>query len=223
MSNTLRQSFLDALQFRHACKAFDNTKKISDEDFDFILKALHLAPSSFGLEPWKFLIVQNEAAREKIKAQAWGGQNQIPTSSHFIVLMQQVGRSLRYDGELFEENLFQRRKMPPEIAEKYRGFVKQFQEKDFELLASQRHLDDWAARQVYIPLSHLMIAAAMIGVDSCPMEGFNRKAVSDVITQISDINPQQFQPAVLLALGYRQDPQPEKLRKPLDDIVEWVR
>lgn len=222
MKEQAKALFLQAMEFRHACKEFDHTKKIPAEDFDYILQAMHLSPSSFGLEPWKMVVVQNTDVREQIKAHAWGGQNQIPTASHFVVIMQNVGESLRYDGELFEHYLFERRKLPPEIAEKYRGFVQQFQEDDFDLLSSQRQLDDWAVRQAYIPLAQMMLAAAIQGIDSCPMEGFNRREVSKVLATACDVDPEAYQPAVLLAFGYRKEPQPEKLRKPLSDTLQWV-
>lgn len=69
-----KQAILDAFHYRHACKQYDPTKKISDEDFQFILETGRLSPSSFGFEPWRFLVIENHAIRELIRDNAWGGK-----------------------------------------------------------------------------------------------------------------------------------------------------
>jgi nitroreductase len=79
-----KQEILDAFWFRHACKEFDDSRKLNAEDFQFILETARLSPSSFGLEPWKFLVVQNPLLREKLAACTWGGQKQLPTGSHAL-------------------------------------------------------------------------------------------------------------------------------------------
>ena len=73
----VKESIIEAFNYRHACKEFNPEKKISDQDFNFILETGRLSPSSFGFEPWKFLVVQNQNLREKIKEHAWGGKKQI--------------------------------------------------------------------------------------------------------------------------------------------------
>jgi nitroreductase len=85
-----KQEILDAFNFRHATKEFDPTKKISDEDFQFILETGRLSPSSVGYEPWKFLVVENKDLKEKLKAVSWGAQGQIPTASHFVIILVQT-------------------------------------------------------------------------------------------------------------------------------------
>ncbi|ODN41714.1 NAD(P)H-dependent oxidoreductase [Piscirickettsia litoralis] len=222
MSEQIKSQFISALEFRHACKEFDSERKISPSDFDFILQSMRLAPSSFGLEPWQFVVIQDMTLREKIKEHAWGGQNQIPTASHFVVAMHNKGAGLRYDGPLFDEYLFKRRELPPEMEEKYRGFVEQFQENDFDLLQSQRNLDDWAGKQIYIPLAHMLIAAAMLKIDSCPMEGFNRVEVGKLLADELAIDAEVYSPAFLIAFGYRKNQQPNKLRRSLDSLVKWA-
>ena len=93
MSHT-QQHITDALAFRHACKDFLSDKKISETDFETILKAGHQAPSSFGFELWKFLVIQDPTVREKLKAFAWGAQNQLPNSSHFMIVLARRGEHL---------------------------------------------------------------------------------------------------------------------------------
>ncbi|MEC2164969.1 nitroreductase family protein, partial [Bacillus velezensis] len=78
-----KQQIIEAYQFRHATKEFDPEKKISESDFEFILETGRLSPSSLGLEPWKFVVVQNPELREKLREFTWGAQKQLPTASHF--------------------------------------------------------------------------------------------------------------------------------------------
>ncbi|MBN4863246.1 NAD(P)H-dependent oxidoreductase, partial [Staphylococcus sp. EG-SA-32] len=84
--NQMNQTIIDAFHFRHATKEFDPTKKISDEDFNTILETGRLSPSSLGLEPWHFVVVQNKELREKLKAYSWGAQKQLDTASHFVLI-----------------------------------------------------------------------------------------------------------------------------------------
>lgn len=84
--NQMNQTIIDAFHFRHATKEFDPTKKISAEDFNTILETGRLSPSSLGLEPWHFVVVQNKELREKLKAYSWGAQKQLDTASHFVLI-----------------------------------------------------------------------------------------------------------------------------------------
>jgi hypothetical protein len=82
-----KEEILKAFSFRHATKEFDPNMKISDEDFQFILETGRLSPSSVGYETWKFLVVQNMELREKLREVSWGAQGQLPTASHFLVIV----------------------------------------------------------------------------------------------------------------------------------------
>ena len=83
----MRDKFLDAMMFRHACKEFDDSKKISDEDFAKILEIGRLSPSSFGFEPWKFLVIQDTTLRSKLKEIVWGAQGTLPSASHYLIIL----------------------------------------------------------------------------------------------------------------------------------------
>lgn len=83
----LKEDILNAYQFRHATKEFDPNKKIPEEDFKFILETGRLSPSSFGFEPWRFVVVQNQELREKIKNTAWGAFGKLPEASHFVLIL----------------------------------------------------------------------------------------------------------------------------------------
>ncbi len=108
----MKKRIIEAYNFRHACKEFDTEKKITDENFNFILETGRLSPSSFGFEPWKFLIVQNMAFREKLKKHTWGGQNQIPTSSHLLVILARKNYFMKYDSEYIKDFMKNVKKLP---------------------------------------------------------------------------------------------------------------
>jgi nitroreductase len=217
-----KQEILDAFWFRHACKEFDATRKISDEDFAFILETARLSPCSFGLEPWKFLVVQNSGLREKLKQHTWGGQKQLPTASHVIVTLQRKSHFMRYDSVYVQNFMREVQKFPEEAAVARTAILEKFQRRDFALLESERAISDWAAKQTYLPLANMMTAAAMIGIDSCPIEGFERKELEQVAAENMAVDLDQWGITYLLAFGYRKgEPARPKTRQDMDAVVEW--
>jgi nitroreductase len=100
-------------------------------------------------------------------------------------------------------------------------FYQQFQEDDFDLLGSERAMTDWAIHQTYIALGNMMTSAAMIGIDSCPIEGFHRQQLEALLAQEIDLNLEQFSVAYLVAFGYRKNQPRAKTRQPIDKIVEY--
>jgi len=219
----LKQQFMDMMNFRHACKVFDDTKKISDSDFQYILQSARLSPSSFGFEPWHFLVVQNPELREKLKALTWGAQGTLPTASHFIITLARTGKSMRFDSNYIEHIMKDVHHIPEEARQQRRAFYQQFQQDDFNLLQNERNMQDWATKQSYIALANMMNAAAFINIDSCPIEGFKAEPVKQLLASEFNIDSNEYQAAYMLAFGYRKDPQKEKTRQKLDDIVSWYK
>lgn len=217
-----KQEILDAFRFRHACKEFDAARRISGEDFEFILETARLSPSSFGLEPWKFLVVQNPALREKLRQHTWGGQKQLPSASHLIVALLRKSCFMRYDSGYVQNFMRQVQKFPEEAAVARGAILEKFQRNDFALLESERAMNDWAARQTYLPLANMMTAAALIGIDSCPIEGFEREALEQVLARELAVNLEQWGVAYLLAFGYRKGESARpKTRQEMAAVVEW--
>lgn len=212
---------LAAIRFRHACKNFDPERRIPDEDFALIVEAGRLSPSSFGLEPWQFLVIANKALREKLQPNVWGGRGQLPTASHLVVILARTGQDMRFDSAHIDRHLREQEKLTPDLADRRRAVLGNFQENEFHLLGSERALADWAARQCYIPLANMMTVAALRGIDSCPIEGFNADAVGDVLGSDFGVDRDHFRPAVLVAFGYRAGPQPAKRRLPAERTVRW--
>jgi len=218
-----KNQIIDAFNFRHACKEFDPARKIADGDFDTILEAGRLSPSSFGFEPWKFLIVQNMDLREKMRAVSWGAQKQLPTASHFMVLLARKGTDLRYDAAYIRTIMKDIQKSPAEVMAARVARVKSFQESDFRL-TDDRMLFDWACKQTYIALGNMLTAAALLGIDSCPIEGFDREQLEGVLSQAGVLDGAHFGVACMAAFGYRAaDPARAKTRRDIDEVAEWVK
>lgn len=216
-----KQQILDAYWFRHACKEFDE-RRISDEDFACILETARLSPSSFGLEPWKFLVIQNPEIRERLKANAWGGQRQIPTASHMIVSLIRNSRMMRYDSYYVQNLMRNVQQFPEDIIALRTSILEKFQRQDFDLMASPRHFNDWSMKQTYIALGNMMTTAAMLGIDSCPIEGFDQKAVNDVLAETIGLDLQDWGVSYMLTFGYRKhEPGRAKTRQPIEQVVDW--
>jgi nitroreductase len=215
-----KQDILNAFSFRHACKAFDPQRRISAGDFLFILETGRMSPSSFGFEPWRFLVIQDMALREKLRAVAWGGQGQLPSASHVIALL--VRKDDMRPGSAYTEHFMREvQQLPEDVIARKSGFYRQFHESDFKL-QEPRALFEWGCRQAYIALGNMMTAGALIGIDSCPLEGFNQAAAEQVLAAAGVLDLEKYGLAVMVAFGYRLNPQPVKTRQALEQVVQWV-
>jgi nitroreductase len=216
-----RQEILDAYLFRHACKEFDKNKKIPDEDFQFILETARLSPSSFGYEPWKFVVIQDTALREELRGVTWGAQKTLPTASHYVAVLARKKQDMLSDSDYIQSMMRDTHKLPEETrqqrAKKYANFL----EKDLKLLESERAIFDWTSKQTYIALGNMMTAAAQIGIDSCPIEGFNRDDVDRVLASKGLLENGRFGVSYMVAFGYRLNEPRQKTRQPLDAIVKY--
>ena len=207
-------NFLESMKFRHACKVFDENKKISAGEFDFILEAGRLSPSSTGLEQWDFLVVQNKELREKIKAVSWN-QVQITSCSHLLVVLAKVAE-VKSVGEYVEKMIDRRGDKAPEMIAARKKFYGDF-------LGGRFHGDDelvyhWSSKQCYIAAANMMTAAASLGIDSCPIEGFDEAALNEIL----GLDDSEQRVAIVVPFGYRLNPQPEKYRREISDVVKWV-
>jgi len=216
----MENRFLDAMMFRHACKEFDSSKKISDEDFNTILEMGRLSPSSFGFEPWRFVIVQNEALREKLKLFTWGAQGQLPTASHFMIILARKKKGMIYNSE-YIKSMLDKKQLPDDVKALYGQFYEKFQKEDFKLLESDRTLFDWASKQTYIALANMMSGAATMGIDSCPIEGFDAASTEQFLKDELEIDTEEFGASVMLAFGYRLDEPRGKTRQELEAVTQW--
>jgi nitroreductase len=215
-----QEDILKAYHFRHACKEFDNKKKVSENDFNFILETARLSPSSFGFEPWKILVVQTPEIREKLKRAAPHATLKFDTASHILIVVSMKAPNLRYNSPYLEHFMKVVQRYPQNIVDFVKGVYKNFQIKDFKL-NDNRSLFDWSSKQSYIALGNMLTSAAMIGIDSCPMEGFNPAIMDDILAEELKLDTHLYGISYMVAFGYRKNDAPQKTRRKLDDIVKF--
>lgn len=219
--NIAKKDILNAFQYRHATKEFDSTKTVSDEDINFILKTANLSPSSFGFEPWHFVVVQNKELRELIKPVAWGAPLKLDTASHFILGLSMKAPLTKWDSDYIMHMMKDVKQFPEDVIETYSKFYREFQENDFDL-DTDKKLFDWASKQTYIALANMMTSAALTGIDSCPIEGFDQEKTEALLKEKFGIDTDQYGLSFMVAFGYRKaEPPHEKSRRDFKDIVTW--
>ena len=167
-------TILETLNRRYATKAYDATKKVSNEDLHTILESMRLSPSSYGLQPWKYIVVTNPELREKLKAASYG-QPQITDASHLIVLTVKKDIS-EADINAYITSIATTRNMPIESLDGFKNM----------LLGATGYLDQatkeiWNIKQVYIALGIGLLTAASLKIDSTPMEGFNASQYNEIL------------------------------------------
>jgi len=217
-----KEDIIKVFNFRHACKEFNPDKKISDDDFNFILETIRLSPSSFGIEPWEFLIVQDSEIKEKLRNYTWGGQKQLPTCIHLLVCLVKKAHFMKYDSNYVKYFMKDIQNNSDELMEKRGQILKKFQESDFTLLENDRALFDWSCKQAYIALGNMLTSAAMIGIDSCPIEGFQRKEIEEVLVQSCNMDNEKYGVSYMVTFGYRINPPKPKTRQEAKNIFHWV-
>jgi len=208
----MNKTFEEAMDFRHACKVFDETKKISDEDMNYILEAGRKSPSSFGMEPWKFLVITNEELKAKLRPACWN-QVQITSCSHLVLVLAAIDAVKPEFGIV--ERKFKRRAMPQEKLDFYLGLYADHLK---ETLSSDENVYSWTARQTYIAAGNMMTAAGIKGIDSCPIEGYEKEKVEEIL----GLDTTKYQLSVVLPFGYRINEQSSQEREKLEDIVEFI-
>jgi nitroreductase len=209
----MQNNFTKAMDFRHACKIFDENRKINNEEMHYILKAGQKSPSSFGMEAWKFLVITNEEMKEKLRPLCWD-QVQVTSCSHLVIILAGIENAKVESG--VPKKRFSRRDMPQESLDFYMDIYAKHLAKT---LSSDENIYAWTAKQSYIALGNMMTAAAFIGIDSCPIEGFEKENVEEVL----GLDTTKFQVAVVVPFGYRVNEQSTQLRLPFDEVVEFIK
>jgi nitroreductase len=193
MSHQNIQQLLQSLEWRYATKVFDANKIIPAEVWGALEKALVLTPTSYGLQPYHFLIVQDSAKRAALLPNSWG-QRQVVDCSHFVVFTARTEMK-EADVDRFIKRSAEVRGVPVESLGFYRGMMLG----DVVNGPRGKVAHEWAARQCYIALGNMMTAAAVLGVDACPMEGINPPEYDKIL----GLAGTGYQTVVALALGYR--------------------
>ena len=193
MTTITRKQLLDQLNWRYATKQFDPTRKISAEDWNTLEEALVLSPSSIGLQPWNFLVIDSPELRTQLQAASWG-QPQIVNASHLVVFTTKTSYS-EADLDAHIQRAAQVRnisleELAPLKAMALNGVVNGKDD-------AQRR--EWAFNQTYIALGNLLTSAALLGIDACPMEGISREEYDKIL----GLTEQGLGSAMVATLGYR--------------------
>lgn len=208
---------------RFACKEFDLNKKISKEDMENILEIGRLSPSSFGFEPWKFLVVKDKSLIDQISKVAWGIRRQKESLNYLVIILAGKSKLIRYNSKYIRYMIENIQIMPRDLINSRLDRFKVFQEEDFRLLDDERFMFEWSCRQTYIPLANMLTAASEMGIDSCPMEGFNRELLEDLLVERGYLDSSLYGVSVMAAFGYRRkDPDRNKTRRPFKEVVQWI-
>ena len=183
---------LDSLKFRYATKQFDATRKIPEAEWEALEKSLVLTPSSFGLQPWKFVIVKDPELRGRLRKRSWN-QSQVTDASHFVVFTTRTDLT-EEDVDRFFATLAASQGRDVESFAGYRNVVV-----SFACAMTQESRHAWNIRQAYIALGQFMTAAAMLGIDTCPMEGMEPAGYDEEL----GLTGSGYATAVACAVGYR--------------------
>jgi len=207
-------NYLEALSKRYSVKKFNN-EIIPQEKLFNILESGKLSASSLGLQPYKILVVESEEMKQKL-IPAFYNPSQISTCSHLIVIISKKTVEEGYINGYFR-HISDVRETPMEKLELFRNSINQHINQK-----TQDEIFNWAEKQSYIVLANLMYAAAIEGIDTCPMEGFRQ----DLMEEILNINPEAEKVTVTLALGYRSEEDyfqhMKKVRKPNEKLFKFI-
>ena len=202
---------VEKLKWRYATKVFDKKRKLSDMQISKLVECFRLSPSSYGLEPWKILIITKEEIRESLKIASFG-QPQITEASHLFVLCRENKINSKYIDD-YIKRVANTNNIP-----------------DISILDGHKQIlnlnvvprpdqESWMSKQLYISLGIMLTACAEMNIDSCPMEGFDAKQYSEIL-ELEELN---ITPCVLLAVGYRSAEDKTmnniKVRKETNDIL----
>lgn len=207
---------LESLQWRYATKQFDPAKKIPADVWEALEDALVLSPSSYGLQPWQFFVVTDPDVKAALRPHSWD-QPQVTDCSHHVVFAIRTVIDSAYV-EKFIARTAEVRQAPVESLDFYKKMI----QSDIVEGPRSKWAREWAARQAYIALGNFMTSAALIGVDTCPMEGFDPAKYDEIL----GLEAKGFHAVVACPAGYRlasdKYATAPKVRFPKSEIVRHV-
>jgi nitroreductase len=211
---TENTDLLKILEWRYAVKSFDPNQKIDSAKWKTLEEALRLTPSSYGLQPWRFLVVEDKELRLKLRAVSWN-QSQVSDCSHFVVfLCHRAVDEAHIDA--YVRSVSETRGIPLDGLEGYRKMMIG----DVVRGERSKYAAEWAARQCYIALGNFMTSAALLGVDTCPMEGLDAAKYDEIL----GLTKGEYRTVMACAAGYRSANDKlateKKVRFPKEKIIE---
>lgn len=211
-----RSQLIDQLNWRYATKQYDRGRRITPSDWETLEQALVLTPSGFGLQPWRFLVIDDPKVRAELLLASYG-QPQVVDASHLVVFAAKTSFSAA-DVDLHLQRVSEVTGAPLNSLSGYRtAMVRSIIE---GLTDAERKA--WATNQTYIALGNLITSAALLGIDASPMEGFERNRYDDIL----GLRPRGLSSVVIAALGYRAESDKyaaaPKVRFPINEMVVHV-
>lgn len=182
------------LKWRYATKKFDPTRTIADQDIDSLKEAIRLSASSYGLQPYKVLLISDPQIKARLKDAA-NGQTQLTDASHVVIFANHSDLGSGHVAS-YVDNISKTRGLEFEKLELFSNLINSVIDN-----LSEEGREVWAAKQTYIALGNLLSAAADLKIDSCPMEGFDPDKVSEVL----NLKSQNLTPTVIATIGYRSE------------------
>ena len=218
----IKDGIMEAFLWRDACKFYDPAKKVSDEDMKFILEIARMSPSSFGYEPWRFLVFQDFTFLNEIKEHTWGLVNSLNGASHIVIILARKKVDMQAGSAYVEYIMNECQRLPKEVLERRRLIFNEFLERDMGAI-TEREVFDWSSKQTYIALGNMLTTAALLNIDACPIEGFNYEVLETMLEEKGLIDSHHFGVSVIVSFGYRsREPDHEKTRQPTKNIVEYI-
>jgi nitroreductase len=212
--STLHDILLTQLNWRYATKRFNPDQKISDKDWHVLTESLRLAPSSFGLQPWQFIVVQNDALRKTLRPLSWN-QSQIEDCSHLVVFTTLKTMTPDYINAFIQKTADVRQGSVENLAG-YRDMMVA------SLVNSPKNIQEWGQRQSYIAMGMLLQSAALLQIDTCAIEGIDPKAYDKVL----ELENSPYATVAVVALGYRHEEDPyqhqKKVRFEHDQVIKTL-
>ena len=206
---------IDDLNWRYATKKFDANKTLPTNTVEVIKESLRLTPTSYGLQPLKFLIIENDAIRNQLREASYN-QNQVVDASLLIVICSNLDVA-SVDIENYMGNIRDTRELSPESTKGFESSLKM----SVASLSSEE-VKQWNSKQAYIALGQLLHTCATLHVDALPMEGFE----ADKYDQILKLESKNLTTTLVCPVGYRsQDDEAQhrkKVRKSISDIIEVI-
>lgn len=207
-----QKEIIDALNTRYAVKIFDKNKKITDEELNTVLESGRLSPSSLGLEPWHFIVINDIKTREAIYE--YSKQPKVLEASHLILLTYKTNLVEVIKERLERTAKIQNQKL--EELESYKTFLEDATKNKTEI-----ELQSWLKAQTYIPLGIMTLTASLLGIDNCPMEGFQNEKIDEIL----NLKDKNLKSVTMLALGQRgEDPNAlkPKIRKDFEEAITII-
>ncbi|WP_445721786.1 NAD(P)H-dependent oxidoreductase [Flavobacterium sp.] len=208
-------TFLESQNWRYATKKFDNTKKITNDDLENLKEAIRLSTSSYGLQPYQVLIIENPEVRAQLQPASWG-QTQIVDASHLFVFANIVDIQENHIDD-YLNNMAKTRNLKLEDLKGYSDFMKS---KIIPLPKESKAI--WASKQTYLAIANLMNAAADLKIDVTPMEGFEPEKYNDIL----GLNELGLNASLVATVGYRHEEDATqhfpKVRKPNEELFKTI-